>query len=224
MVGYRLRAELRYRWRAWLGLALLVGILGGVMTAFVAGARRTESAYSRFLRAQHAYDVLVVNNEADGTAIFDFDRLARSPLVAESARAAFGYTLSSPAYAAHDGAFDTTLNRAAIVEGRLPDPRRPEEVAVGFEAARFYDLEIGSALDDDAEVEGGPMRVVGIVAAPGEFPPSRGPPDGALVLPPPPRVRGASVDIARRRAARRPAPTPRCRHPGVRRGAAPARP
>src|SRR5438445_5435495 len=43
------RAELRARWRAMLGLALLVGVVSGAAIAAAAGARRTDSAYPRFL-------------------------------------------------------------------------------------------------------------------------------------------------------------------------------
>ena len=54
-----LRAESRRRWRAWLSLALIVGVFaGGVVTA-AAGALRTGSAYARFLDWSRAPDVLV---------------------------------------------------------------------------------------------------------------------------------------------------------------------
>src|SRR5438874_774026 len=39
-VRYRLGSEWRIRWRAWLGLALAIGIAGGVTLAAAAGARR----------------------------------------------------------------------------------------------------------------------------------------------------------------------------------------
>lgn len=45
----RLRADLRTRWRALLGLALLLGLIGGVALTAAAGARRTDTAYSRLL-------------------------------------------------------------------------------------------------------------------------------------------------------------------------------
>src|SRR6478735_3273993 len=54
----RLRAELRSRWRAWPGLALLIGLAGGAATAAGAGARRTRTAYPRFLSAQKSFDLL----------------------------------------------------------------------------------------------------------------------------------------------------------------------
>jgi hypothetical protein len=54
-----LRAEARRRWRAWLSLALIVGVFtGGVVTA-AAGALRTGSAYARFLDWSRAPDVVV---------------------------------------------------------------------------------------------------------------------------------------------------------------------
>src|SRR5438093_7191774 len=51
--------ELRTRWRAWVGLALLVPFAGGCVLTAAAGARRTDSAYQRFLVASRASDVLV---------------------------------------------------------------------------------------------------------------------------------------------------------------------
>jgi hypothetical protein len=51
--------ELRTRWRAWVGLALLVAFAGGCVLTAAAGARRTDSAYHRFLVASRASDVLV---------------------------------------------------------------------------------------------------------------------------------------------------------------------
>ena len=41
------RADLRGRWRGLLALALLVGIMGGVVLAAAAGARRTQTAMPR---------------------------------------------------------------------------------------------------------------------------------------------------------------------------------
>jgi hypothetical protein len=45
------RASLRRRWRALAGIALLLGLVGGLSLFAVAGARRTQSAYPRFLRS-----------------------------------------------------------------------------------------------------------------------------------------------------------------------------
>ena len=57
-VWMRFRSELRARWRSWLGLALLIGLAGAAAAAAAAGARRTETAYPRFVQAQNGYDLI----------------------------------------------------------------------------------------------------------------------------------------------------------------------
>ena len=49
----------RSRWRAWLGLAVLIGLAGGATAEAAAGARRTETAYPRFVQAQNGYQLVV---------------------------------------------------------------------------------------------------------------------------------------------------------------------
>ncbi|HYK29778.1 MAG TPA: hypothetical protein VEV61_17555, partial [Streptosporangiaceae bacterium] len=51
--------RLRTGWRGWAALTLLIGIAGGAVLAAAAGARRTDSAYPRFLKATAAANVLV---------------------------------------------------------------------------------------------------------------------------------------------------------------------
>ena len=76
--------ELRTRWRGWAVLVLLVGLAGGAVLAAAAGARRTSSAYPRFLHASHASDLLV-SAAGIGTTGF-YVALAREPGVALLAR------------------------------------------------------------------------------------------------------------------------------------------
>src|SRR6266849_2827649 len=57
-VWMRLRSEVRTRRRSWLGLALLIGLAGAAAAAAAAGARRTETAYPRFVQAQNGYDLV----------------------------------------------------------------------------------------------------------------------------------------------------------------------
>ncbi|TML75003.1 MAG: hypothetical protein E6G04_12990, partial [Actinobacteria bacterium] len=52
---------MRTRWRAWVALSLLMGVLSGVVFAAVAAARRTDSAYPRLLRWSNVPDVMVPN-------------------------------------------------------------------------------------------------------------------------------------------------------------------
>ena len=72
--------EFRTRWRAWAVLVLLVAVAGGAVLAAAAGARRTSSAYPRYLHASHASDLLV---SVAGTGLTGYyGALARQPGVA----------------------------------------------------------------------------------------------------------------------------------------------
>src|SRR5438093_759605 len=55
----RLRAELRRRWAAWLGIALVAGLGGGVVLGLLAGAQRSTEAYPRFVKAMNAADLVI---------------------------------------------------------------------------------------------------------------------------------------------------------------------
>jgi hypothetical protein len=56
---YAGRATWRHYWRTALLVALIGGLLGAVALGALAGARRTDSAYARYLRSVNASDVMV---------------------------------------------------------------------------------------------------------------------------------------------------------------------
>src|SRR5690348_2833637 len=123
-----LRAESRRRWRAWLSLALIVGVFaGGVVTA-AAGAQRTGSAYARFLDWSKAPDAQI---DADPYNPI-FARLSPAVVmrVPQAADAAVIKSFSAtpgivqfiaPASNAIPGSF----RKRKILSGRLADPARP---------------------------------------------------------------------------------------------------
>ena len=159
---YRFRAELRTRWRSWLGLALVVGIAGAAVLALAAGARRTDTAYQRFLREQDAYDVLVSLNTsgfgAPTEVTFDIEELEQLPQVVDTAEtASFFITLGAGVgvFVPPNERIGTTINRFKMLDGRRPDPDDPTEVVVGFELAEQYALEVGSTIQviDDVFLE-----------------------------------------------------------------------
>jgi ABC-type antimicrobial peptide transport system permease subunit len=80
-VWLSLRAELRLRWRALAGLALLLGLIGGVVLTAAAGARRTDTAYPRLLQWADAAQVQVLPLSNGPTPRF-FAALARLPQLA----------------------------------------------------------------------------------------------------------------------------------------------
>src|SRR5215467_13924680 len=137
--------DLSARWRGWVAFALLAGLAGAVVLAAVAGARRTASAYPRFLKASGAAEALV---SPAGTGFGGYyGALTRSP----------GVLAVAPVQGVDAGPVgpDGTPDEQAVViapadamlghrvevpkllAGRLPLPGRPGEVAVDQMGARL---------------------------------------------------------------------------------------
>ncbi len=182
-IRYRFRTERPRRWRGWLARGVLYGLLGGAVLAAVAGARRTDSAYDRFLAAQDAYDVLLPNTGEQGLAVLDPEAVAALPQVADSSTLVYGYVevgTGEAALADPSGRLGRDLNRFDMLEGRAP--QAIDEAAVSFPVADRYGLEVGDTIstyplsDEQRQALGddlpdGRLTVVGIEASPGEFPP-----------------------------------------------------
>ncbi len=160
-VAIRLRAELRARWRAWLVLALIAGLLGGLVLAAVAGARRAESALDRVLSGTHPQDVSIAKGFVFQNYGLDFDRIERLPQVVRVARdrplAALirtrsgeqmygGHEESVIPLASPDGSQLKTLNRPKLLAGRLPDPRRTDEILADGKRSTSSDLKVGDTV------------------------------------------------------------------------------
>src|ERR1700733_12244319 len=62
------RAGVRRRWRAWVALALLIGLFAAVVTALAAGARRTDSAYPRLLTWSSAPALMFYTSDRESVA------------------------------------------------------------------------------------------------------------------------------------------------------------
>jgi hypothetical protein len=134
-VWLRLRAELRQHWRGWLALAVLLGLIGGVALTAAAGARRTDTAYPRFLRASHAADLLVTPARSGFHGYFR--ALARLPEVASLAPAmVLQMSLPGPgaspfsgmvAQASPFGGEGVSVDRVKVVAGRAA--RQPRAAA-----------------------------------------------------------------------------------------------
>ena len=160
----RVRGEIRTRWRGTLGLALVIALAGAIVLAAVAGARRTESAYPRFVTATNGGQGGFASDPGHffGFARIDIDKVQAMPEVAQSARFAFfigfvhtpsGRDLTpfgdrNPVviFAPPDSRFGTTIDRMIPLEGHLPDPARADEAAVSLDAARQYRIHVGDVL------------------------------------------------------------------------------
>lgn len=167
------RATARLRWRALVGLALLLGVVGGVVLTAAAGARRTDTAYPRLLQRSHAADVLVVPG-CVGLGGFDA-ALRRLPQVA-SLWTGVVYELALPArdgvsqtrldaVASPDGAMGFSTDRVTVVAGQLFNPNDPRAVMIDRQLAAQEHLRPGSTL-----------RLLGVPSTPKTCPPASGAP------------------------------------------------
>jgi len=153
-VWLRLRAELRHQWRVWLALAVLLGVIGGIALTAAAGARRTDTAYPRFLRASHAAQLAVFPARSGFGGYFR--AVARLPEASSSASAAFlQMSLPGPgaspfsgltAEASPVGDDGVALDRVKVLAGRLFDPADPHAVMIDQQLAGQEHLRPGGTL------------------------------------------------------------------------------
>lgn len=152
IAAHRLRAG----WRGWAALALLTGLAGGAVLAATAGARRTDSAFPRFLRDTNSAQVLVgpaLSGVGDG---FDL-AVGRLPGVVQIAPVvglnsqpltrAGRLDEAAEVAVPLDDRLANVLERPRMLAGRQPRPDRPDEVMVDQIAAGppLY-LHVGSTL------------------------------------------------------------------------------
>src|SRR3984957_19638419 len=78
---YRFRATFRRRWAGYLGLAVLIGLVGGVALASVTAARRTDASYPSFLASTNPSDLVVQPFTVPGYSPGFTAELARLPHV-----------------------------------------------------------------------------------------------------------------------------------------------
>jgi ABC-type lipoprotein release transport system permease subunit len=208
-VWMRARAEVRSHLAAVLVLAVIVGVIGGVVIAAAAGARRTVSAYPRLLEAKSALSQAVdVTSRDPVTSRSILSEVERLPQVSAygSVQLALGH-LQIPGRRAPgnvfpivsvDGRFGNTINGIKILQGRMYDPNAAGEVVPSFSVADELGLHVGETirLVYGGIVTNAPhphgftppppvrLRVVGIGAAPGFFAPLAGGYLPAVILPP----------------------------------------
>ncbi len=149
-VGLVARSELRARWKALVGLALLVGLVGAVALSAVAGQRRTSSALDRFLEATEARDVRVnVVDQAEADKLLA--ALADEPWVEDVAHVAAlvfnpGGGEIFTVFASPDESYQATIDRPLVVDGRLPRSGSTDEIAVDEAMADQMDLAPGDEI------------------------------------------------------------------------------
>jgi ABC-type lipoprotein release transport system permease subunit len=163
-VTYRARAELRSSLRGALAIAVLITLVAGLVLAFVAGARRTLSAYPRMLDATKEADLFV--SPAGGNdpapyyrALAQVDGVARTAAVAGldyraldgTPTAALAAATGSPSglgvmLSPLDDVAGVRLHRPIVTEGRLPAADSTEEVLISRITARRTGLQLGDVV------------------------------------------------------------------------------
>ena len=180
------RSGMRRRGPSTIALALLVGLIGALVLAAAAGARRSSTALGRFNEYSRSSDLEV---SVGAPTAQQLDAFRRSPGVGEFARL-HAYSLGVEKYAdlaiatPVDDAMGDVVDRSRVISGRQADPSAPEEVTLGESLAADLHLRVGSVLDATSYTQqqitdgfrgkpvGGPegprvqLRVVGIVRRP----------------------------------------------------------
>jgi len=167
VAGYRFRATFGRRWSAYLTLVLLIGLIGGLAMGALAAARRTESSFPTFLASTNP------SNLSLGTAILDpalgyttgYDgalvaKIARLPHVRRAESFADMYSVplardGEPTKAAQNanmnvegsvGGLFFNQDRVSVVQGRIADPDRADEIMMTEGAERVLGLRVGQTV------------------------------------------------------------------------------
>jgi hypothetical protein len=164
-VWLALRADVRRRWPALLSLALLLGLIGGVVLTAAAGARRTDTAYPRLLTWANATQTDIIP-EGNSTEADYFAALRRQPHIAAmttvglySAVVSRSNQTNVTVISSLDGAMGGSVDRGKILAGRLYDPKAPGQAMVDQQLASLEHL-----------TPGGTLRLYGVPSAPSGAP------------------------------------------------------
>jgi hypothetical protein len=148
---YAAGATWRRSWRMTLLIALMGGLLGSVALGALAGARRTDSAYGRYLRAAKASDVMV---NVPGPLLPVLNEVMREPGALSSA-AWIGLNAEPVINGKIDPDFQTDAiagsldgefyrqDKLTVIAGRLPPASSTDEVILTQQMAATFHLAVG---------------------------------------------------------------------------------
>jgi hypothetical protein len=148
------RATRAQTWRSTVLVVVVCAILGAVSLGALAGARRTESAYGRYLASSNASDAMV-NIPSPQTSLIA--TVSHQPGVA-SAAAWLGLDANPVVHGRVDDAFQTdnlagsvhgeffTQDKLTVLEGRLPRLDSPDQVVLTTGLARLFGVGVGGSV------------------------------------------------------------------------------
>jgi hypothetical protein len=124
--------ELRHRWRSVVLLVLLVGLVGAIVLATVAGARRTSSALARFNSSSRAATVQLNVPSASAAQLRRLGTCRRSRVSGSRAQC-FCRVAAAPNLTlvpAEDTKIGTVVDRPRVLAGRVANPSAVDELAI----------------------------------------------------------------------------------------------
>lgn len=186
-VWMRLAAEFRARRRAWLSVALLVGLFGGAVASAAAGGRRTDSVVDRHVarwQPPHIFIAPVFGATELGSEVVEalsLENLLKFDSVEDGVH---GFEVPNAEdldlLVIDDPRFGTEIFHHDLIEGRLPDPGRADEVLInvvamrelGLHAGDEYTIHLQTNLGFEAEPKPAGeirVRVTGVTESLGDF-------------------------------------------------------
>lgn len=146
VVGW-LRLDLRHRWRSLLVLALLIAFAAATVMTAVAGARRGATAVDRLVERTLPATALVLPNQGG----FDWSAVRELPEVAAlSVWPLTGIAIDGMPPdvmpEVYDGEAMSTVERPVVLEGRMLDPDRLDEVVITPGWTELYGQGVGDTL------------------------------------------------------------------------------
>jgi len=170
MIGvawYRFRATFGRRWGGYLTVVLLIGLVGGLAMGAVAGSRRTQSSFPVYLAITNPSDLIVTTANAQGNnygydpaAVGEFRHLPHvrhvesyvgfpwvqllHPIGLPAQSGGSGSTGAQPVLV---GSVDGELfaqDRVTVVQGRMANPARANELVLTAQAAKTAGAHVGS--------------------------------------------------------------------------------
>jgi hypothetical protein len=154
LAWYAARATWRRSWRTSLLIALIGGLLGAVALGALASARRTDSAYGRYLRSVNASDVMV---DIPGPILPFIHDVEAEPGVISSA-AWIGLDAAPVIKGKIDPAFRTAAiagsldgefyrqDKLTVLAGKLPPASSTSEVILTPQLAARFGLTVGDRM------------------------------------------------------------------------------
>jgi hypothetical protein len=159
---YRYRATFARQLSSYLTVVLLVGLIGGIGMAALAGARRTQSSYPQFLASTNPSDVTMAVfgvGSNQGKSFSLAQSIARLSGV-EHVVSAIGpnvvalkangaprlNTLSNVTTAGSLDGMTLTQDGLAVVEGRLANQHRADEIVMTASGARILGVHLGQTV------------------------------------------------------------------------------